>query len=236
MPETQNLGLPLVEQAQAQKHVTVNESLIRLDGLVQLSLASTDGTVPPSSPADGEVHAIGTGATGAWSGNDGRLAVFANGGWVFVDAAPGWRGWSVAGQTSVQFDGTDWIEGVGSMSANGAGFVHRTAEIDHGVSSGATSMVVGAIPANVIVYGVTGRVLSDIGGAASLELGVSGATNRYGSGIGTATGAWLRGITGSPLAYYSATDLVLTASGGGFDGTGSIRLAVHFAELTLPRA
>jgi hypothetical protein len=37
MTETANLALPLVQPAQAQKHVTVNEALARLDGLTQLT-------------------------------------------------------------------------------------------------------------------------------------------------------------------------------------------------------
>jgi hypothetical protein len=233
MPNTAKLGLPLVAPAQAQKHVTVNESLTRLDALVQLSLASVASTVPPASPAEGDVHGVGAGATGAWTGQDGQLAVFANGGWVFLTPQAGWQGWSAGGR--VQFDGAAWVEGVGALSVNGAGFIHRTVEIDHVVQSGTTSTLVAAIPAGAIVYGVTGRVLSDIGGAASLELGVTGFADRYGSGIGTGVGAWLRGATGSPLTYYVDTDLVLSAVGGAFDGTGTIRLAIHFAELSLPR-
>lgn len=233
MPNTAKLGLPLVAPAQAQKHVTVNESLNRLDALVQLSLASVGATVPPSAPADGEAHAIGSGATGDWNGHDGELAVFANGGWVFLTPQSGWQGWSSGGR--VQFDGVEWVEGAGALSPNGAGFVHRSIEIDHTVQAGTSSVLTAAIPGNAIVYGVTGRVLTAIGGATGLELGVPGAADRYGAGIGTGAGAWLRGITGSPLAYYSDTDLVLTAAGGAFDGSGSIRLAVHFAELRLPR-
>ena len=93
----------------------------------------------------------------------------------------------------------------------------------------------GLIPANTIVYGVTGRVLADIGGATSLDIGVAGATDRYGSGIGVSTGAWLRGMTGSPLAYYADTDVLLTAGEGSFGGARTLRIVVHFAELTLPR-
>ena len=165
---------------------------------------------------------------------DGQVAVFANGGWVFLTPQAGWQGWS--GGSRLQFDGVDWVEGAGALSANGAGFVHRTVEVDHAVQAGASSAVSAVIPANTVVYGVTGRILSDIGGAAALEVGVSGSTDRYGSGIGTTAGAWLRGLTGSPLTYYADTDLVLTASGGAFDGSGTVRLAVHLAELTLPRA
>ena len=128
------------------------------------------------------------------------------------------------------------MPGGGAFSGNGAGFVQRSIEVDHSVGAGATSSVSGFIPANATVYGITGRVLADIGGASSLEVGVAGSSNRYGSGIGVSAGAWLRGITGNPLAYYSDTDVVLTATGGSFAGTGVLRLAVHFAELTLPRA
>ena len=35
MTDTANLLLPLLQAAQAQKHVTVNEALLRLDALVQ---------------------------------------------------------------------------------------------------------------------------------------------------------------------------------------------------------
>lgn len=236
MPETMKLTLPLLSPAQAQKHVTVNESLTRLDGLVQLALSSIDAIVPPISPDEGEVHSVGAGATADWAGQDGRLAIFVNGGWVYLTPAAGWQGWSIPAGTRVQYDGAAWVAGAGALSANGAGFVHRSVELDHAVSGGATSVVTGMIPDGAVVYGITGRVLTAIGGASAFEVGVSGATDRYGSGIGTGAGAWLRGITGSPLSYYAATDLVLTATGGDFDGTGSVRLAVHYAELTLPRA
>lgn len=138
--------------------------------------------------------------------------------------------------SAVSYDGVEWVEGGGAFTQNGAGFVHRSIEIDHAVTAGSTSVLAGFIPANAMVYGVTGRVLADIGGASSLEIGVAGSSNRYGSGIGVSSGSWAHGLTSNPLAYYSVTDLVLTAIGGSFDGTGTFRLAVHFAELTLPRA
>ena len=235
MSDTTRLELPLLQAAQAQKHVTVNEAFEKLDALVQLSIDSAGATVAPLSSVEGEVHAIGSGATGDWLGQDGMLAVFANNGWLFVEPRTGWRGWRVDTGSAVTFDGVDWVEGAGSLSASGAGFVHRTIEIDHAVSSGATSTIADAIPANSVVYGVTGRVLSLIGGAASFQIGADGSADRYGSGIGVVAGAWARGLTGSPLTYYVDTDIVLTGVGGNFDGSGVFRLAIHVAELTLPR-
>ena len=235
MSDSAILGLPFVQPAQAQKHVPVNEAFARLDALTQLTVKSVGATVPPIG-AEGDVHAVGVGAGGGWSGQDGALAVFVNGGWSFVTPRLGWRAFrSDLGEVAV-FNGSDWSAGAGSVSPSGAGFVHRSVEQDHTLGSGATSVVAGALPANAIVYGITGRVLSAIGGASSFQIGVSGSADLYGSGIGVGAGSWARGITGNPLTYYSDTDIVLTADGGNFNATGTFRLAVHFAELTLPSA
>lgn len=40
MARTTQLGLPLVLPSQAQKHVTVNEALVRIDAATQLSVRS----------------------------------------------------------------------------------------------------------------------------------------------------------------------------------------------------
>jgi hypothetical protein len=47
---TSHLLLPYILAAQAQKHVTHNEALRILDGLVQLSVLDRDLTAPPGSP------------------------------------------------------------------------------------------------------------------------------------------------------------------------------------------
>ncbi len=65
-----NLTLPYLEAAQAQKHVTVNEALRLLDGLVQLAVLDRYLTTPPASPADGDRYIVASGAVGAWSGWD----------------------------------------------------------------------------------------------------------------------------------------------------------------------
>ncbi|MGC1467553.1 MAG: DUF2793 domain-containing protein [Pseudolabrys sp.] len=65
MTDTTNLGLPCIEAAQAQKHVTHNDALRILDALVQLAVLDRDLSVPPGSPAEGQrwiVKATGTGA------------------------------------------------------------------------------------------------------------------------------------------------------------------------------
>ena len=47
------LGLPYLAAAQAQKHVILNEALMRFDGLVQTAVESRSVAAQPASPADG---------------------------------------------------------------------------------------------------------------------------------------------------------------------------------------
>lgn len=65
MSDTTRLALPYLAAGQAQKHVTVNESLRRLDALVQLSAVSATTTAQPASPSDGDIYLLPTGKTGA---------------------------------------------------------------------------------------------------------------------------------------------------------------------------
>jgi hypothetical protein len=236
MAETTRLGLPLVQAAQAQKHITVNSAFERLDALSHLLIASRQVTEPPISAADGLVYSVPTGASGAWTAQDGRLALRLNSGWDFADPATGWRAWIADEGASAIHDGTEWIAGAATVSASGAGMVHRVIEADHVVDGGSQSVTAPLIPSGAIVFGVTGRVLEALGGtAATFRVGIGGVSaDRYGSGIGTGAGAWFRGVTSSPLAYYDDTSLTLGAEGGAFGG-GAVRIAVHVAELTLPR-
>ena len=236
MAETGKLALPLVQASQAQKHVTVNEALSRLDALVELTLVSHTVADPPASPAEGDAYAVPVGATGAWTPEEGRVALFLNGGWTYLSPKPGWRAFIGDAGTPALFDGTDWIPGIGAVSPNGAATSLRVVEIDHTISAGPTSDTAAIIPAQSLVIGVTGRVLADITGAAtSWRLGIGGVSDdRYGSGLGLMQNSWVRGLTSSPLAYYADTALTLTGEGGDFTG-GQVRLAVHIAELGLPR-
>ena len=51
---TTHLLLPYILAAQAQKHVTHNEALERLDLLAQCVLAGLGSVTPPATPAPGE--------------------------------------------------------------------------------------------------------------------------------------------------------------------------------------
>ena len=91
MPDTTaNLGLPLLLPAQAQKHVTHNEALLLLDILVQARVEDRSRTAPPAAASEGAAHLVAPGGTGAWAGQDGRIAAFLGGAWLFVTPRTGW--------------------------------------------------------------------------------------------------------------------------------------------------
>ncbi len=235
MADTPRIRLPLLDAAQAQKHVTVNEALARLDVVAAARVETMMLTAPPGTPADGEAHLVATGAAGAWSGQDGKLAVFLNGGWEFMTPWAGWRLWVAAESGVAVHDGAGWRLVQQLVSPGGALSAVRQAEINHAVGSGATSETAAFIPDKAIVLGVTGRVIEAIPGATGWSLGVAGSPDRYGSGLGVAQNSFAHGVTGSPLAYFGGSALLLTAEGGSFAG-GTVRLVAHYLELAPPRA
>lgn len=93
MSASSRLGLPYLVAAQAQKHVTVNESLLRLDALVQLTAVSATTAAQPASPADGDIYILPAGKTGAaWGAMaDGALAYYRDGLWEQITPKIGWR-------------------------------------------------------------------------------------------------------------------------------------------------
>ena len=237
MSETTQFKLPLVAPAQAQKHVTVNEAFARLDAIAQMRLESVSVTLPPVLPVDGTAYFVPTAAVNDWNGHTGELAIFSNGGWVFLAPAVGWRAWVVDLGRHAIFDGISWRAEAMVVSQGGAGTFHRITEFDHVLSPGASSTTAAVIKNGQQVIGVTGRVTTALTGAGltSWELGVSGSINRYGSFLGVAKNSWIRGLSGTPVTYWSDTPLILTPTGGDF-AAGTIRLAVHSIDLEVPFA
>ncbi|MEM1102961.1 MAG: DUF2793 domain-containing protein [Pseudomonadota bacterium] len=239
MASSTQLQLPYVEAAQAQKHVTVNESLRKLDALVQLSVVSRTLTAPPPSPVEGARYLAPAGATGAWAGRDNEIAAYQDGAWAFFPPRAGWRLYSEADDADYVYDGAAWRAGVpGGLLAGdtaGGGFRAMALSEDHTLAAAAFSDTSMQIPNRAIVLGVTGRVLTAVGGATSWDLGVAGATDRYGSSIGAAAGSTVNGPSSAPTAYYGATPLRLTANGGAFS-SGVVRLTLCYLLMDTPGA
>lgn len=108
MPDqTPNLAMPYILPSQAQKHITHNEALQKLDAAVQLVIAELLSD-PPQSPLEGQCYAIGAGATGAWTGKDFDIAFFQNMEWFFLAPKPGWVAWFTSSSMLNVWSGTLW--------------------------------------------------------------------------------------------------------------------------------
>jgi hypothetical protein len=106
--ETTRLGLPYIMPNQAQKHVTHNEAIRRLDALVQLAIRSRNVAAAPETPEDGSLYLVPSGGGGIWSGWDQTLAYFVDGGWIRLAPRPGWRAWVEDERAMIVWTGTAW--------------------------------------------------------------------------------------------------------------------------------
>jgi len=108
------LELPYLEPSQAQKHVTHNEALRRLDMLVQLSVQGFDENTPPALPVTGHIYALGAAPTDAWAGQADMLALREENGWSFVAPDPGWIATLAGDLTPRIWTGAAWVSITGT--------------------------------------------------------------------------------------------------------------------------
>jgi hypothetical protein len=109
MPDTSPiLALPLIQPAQAQKHVTHNEALRLLDVLVQAAVLTLGQNTPPADPVEGDRHITGPAPTGDWAGQPQTIALREGGAWVFLTPLPGWRAEVLDEAAPAVFDGAAW--------------------------------------------------------------------------------------------------------------------------------
>ena len=107
---TPRSGLPLLAAAQAQKHVTHNEALLKLDALSCARLIDRDLSTPPGSPADGDAYLVKATGTGAWSGQDGAIAFTVDGGWRFYAPYAGLIAYVSDETRLIVHDGAAWVD------------------------------------------------------------------------------------------------------------------------------
>lgn len=134
------LGMPFIQPSQAQKHVTHNEAIQRLDAVVQLGVISRSIDSPPGVPVPGERYIIGSGAAMDWAGHDGELTYWDGVAWLFFPPEPGWQAYVQDEDKIVVFDGLNWslpAPDLGNVSQLGIGTggqddTHRLAVVSAG--------------------------------------------------------------------------------------------------------
>lgn len=108
MTTTTNLAITLVEQSQAQKEVTVNAALTRIDALMNTAALSRTTATPPGSPSAGDLYIVGDSATGAWSSQDGNIAYYDQT-WKFITANEGMQLYVADEDVFYVYVGADWL-------------------------------------------------------------------------------------------------------------------------------
>lgn len=124
MDQTTNLSLPYILAAQAQKHITHNEALRKLDAIVQLAVVDRNLAAPPGAPTEGARYIIAAAPTGAWAGHANHVAAYQDGAWAFSVPNEGWLAWISDEDVLVSWSGTAWATvsgggGAGSFTTVG---------------------------------------------------------------------------------------------------------------------
>jgi hypothetical protein len=229
---TPRLSLPYLAAAQAQKHVTMNQALALLDGLVQTALESRSVAAEPASPTDGAIYLLPTGATGTdWSGKPaGTVMRFEAGAWSVLENQPGWLayvkdegGLIVQGAGGVWSDLGDTLHAFENLTELG---VNATADATNRLSVNSAAVLfnnIGSdlqIKLNKAASGNTASMLMQTGFSGRAEIGLCGNDDLH--------------LKVSPDGASWSDALVVTGgSGARVSVDGAVRLK-NFAKAALP--
>ncbi|WP_421724224.1 DUF2793 domain-containing protein [Bauldia sp.] len=201
------LGLPYLAGAQAQKHVTHNEALRRLDALVSITVIDSTLTDPPVSPAEGDRYIVPAGATGDWSGHQNDVAAFQDGAWAFYTPLVGWIAFDQAASGALVFSAGAW-SGIG-------GFLGPVDQFGINATADATNRL--AVRSNAVLFN-------------GLEVGSGGdgdvrfVVNKEADGD-TASLLFQSGFSGrAEVGLAGDTDFVFKVSANGSSWVESIRI------------
>lgn len=108
---TNRYQLPYLAIAQSQKELTHNEALLLIDALLH---PVAEGVVDdPASlgtaPVAGKMWVVGPGATGAWTGRAGQLAIWSEAGWRFLTPPDAMSLWRADTQRQLRRDAGAWL-------------------------------------------------------------------------------------------------------------------------------
>ena len=93
---TPRFALPFILPGQAQKEFYHNEALTRLDIACHPSVEDQPLATPPQTPMVGQSWIVAPAGLGEWSGRDGAVASWTEGGWRFIQPIDGMLVWNKA--------------------------------------------------------------------------------------------------------------------------------------------
>ncbi|MEJ8476880.1 DUF2793 domain-containing protein [Roseibium algae] len=241
MTSTARLNLPYIAASQAQKEVTHNEALARIDALAHLVILDRDLSAPPAAN-EGDCYLVATGGSGDWAGKDGRIASYADGAWAFYAPALGMLAYVADEGTLSVYTASGWkdygalLSSVATVSRSVSGAESRIGTVEEELSlSGASVSSSIVIPDRSIVFGVSCRTTEAVTGVWQYHVGIAGEAEKFGGYLGIAEGSTNAGVIG-PQAFYADTPILITANGdtGSFTG-GKVRVVIHYFLPIVPQ-
>lgn len=143
--------------------------------------------------------------------------------------------------TNVPFPTAEFQGDVALLNGHVVGETRHTylkvahAIVQQPATAGATVTAAGLIPAGAVVVGVTTRVMTALGasgGTTGYRVGDGADADRWGAAAGVAAGTKTENANWTadtaPPIFLAAQDVVLTADGGNFDGTGVVAIDVAY--------
>jgi hypothetical protein len=228
MSETSpRLALPYLQPSQAQKHVTHNEALERLDLLTQLVVQEFDSTTPPAAPSAGLVYALGDTPTGDWAGHPWELALHTGTGWLFVPPSEGWQAWGLAEEEARVWTGSAWLPVNGTAETLG---INASADLTNRLTVSATATLLthaGAghqLKINKASTPDTASLLFQNNWTGHAEMGLAGDT-AFSVKVSADGGSWFQALRADPGSQ------TLTLSP---DGTAAFALGGAGLTLNVP--
>lgn len=122
----------------------MNKNMRTLDALTQARVVDKDLTAPPGSPTAGVMYIVAAGATGAWAGQAGKLALWQVGddlasAWLFITPKAGWRVYVIDEAVRYEYTGAAWAaltaDGVTKYVANFGDAAAATFAINHNLGT-----------------------------------------------------------------------------------------------------
>jgi Protein of unknown function (DUF2793) len=106
-------ALPELFVGQAQKEITHNEALARIDALLHPEIQAVLATAPVglTDADDGKCWIIAASATGVWANKATQIARWSGGSWRYLIPVRGMTIWQIADNKKLFFNGSSWIGG-----------------------------------------------------------------------------------------------------------------------------
>lgn len=111
LDSTDRFALPFIQPGQAQKEMSHNEALARIDLCMQAAVVALGEDTSPPDPQPGQAWIVGDAPTGEWAGREGQIAGWTASGWRYVAPIAGMTVWLNEQRSFARFDAGEWREG-----------------------------------------------------------------------------------------------------------------------------